>query len=345
MITGLVTQDTIKPILVIRINTEKLISDSVFRRLDEVPAHIREDSARMRRRMTVSSREPVITDTTSVCVRNTIADVTFSDSLSFIHQLSHFPPAGFPFQTADKGSLTGRDQSLVIIRDLKDGDILPQKTFHHDWIIAIILLAAYLWLILRSSTRSIFSDLTRFLLFRGITESSSRNTGTLFTWQSTIMNFVAFMVIGLFGYCVGEYYSFIPAGFSHFLFMLISLLLVILSITSRHLICVAAGNLSGQYEIFNEYLMTIYQSYRFSSVILFGIVIMLVYSSVFSSEVYFIMGAIVLIIFYLYRVSRLLIIFIKRNISILYLILYLCALEILPVFILIKYFTGLESYR
>ncbi len=53
--------------------------------------------------------------------------------------------------------------------------------------------------------------MTRFMLFRGINESTSRNIGSLFTWQSTILNFVSFMVIGLFGFCAAEWYDFIPA--------------------------------------------------------------------------------------------------------------------------------------
>ena len=55
MITGFNPQDTIKPKLVIRINTDNLISDSVFRKLDEVPEHIRADSARLKRRTSASS--------------------------------------------------------------------------------------------------------------------------------------------------------------------------------------------------------------------------------------------------------------------------------------------------
>ena len=47
------------------------------------------------------------------------------------------------------------------------------------------------------------------------------------------------------------------------------------------------------------------------------------------------------LLMYSIRVIRLLIIFLNRNISIFYLILYLCALEILPVLIVVKYFTGL----
>jgi hypothetical protein len=342
MIPGFVPQDTIKPSLVIRINTDNLIPDSVFRRLDEVPDHIRAESARLRKKITTASPEIIVTDTTSVCSRNSIADVTFYDSLSFIRTLKESQPVLFPFHFTEKTSSLGRDQQLTIIKNLKDGEILPERVLHHDWIIAVIFLSAYLWLMLRSTTRSMFTELTRFLLLRGINESSSRNIGSLFTWQSTILNFVSFMGIGLFCYCAAEWYEFIPSGISPFLFMLISLLLVIFGITSRHLICIAAGKLSGEYEIFNEYLITVYKSYRFSSVLLFAIVVLLVYSAFLPVQVYFVLGLITLIFFYIYRVSRLFLIFIKRNISILYLILYLCALEILPVLILVKYFTGLN---
>jgi hypothetical protein len=341
MITGFNPQDTIKPKLVIRINTDNLIPDSVFRKLDEVPEHIRADSARLKRR-TSTSQETAITDTTSVCSRNSIADVTFYDSTSFIRNLRQLPSAQFPFQLAEKTGPDEKSQQMTIIRNLKEGTDLPERPFHHDWIIAIIFLSAYLWLILRSTTRSMFSELLRFLLFRGINESSSRNTGSLFTWQSTILNFVSFMIIGLFGFCAAEWYDFIPSGIGPFLFMLISMGMVIFGITSRHFMCLAAGNLSGESDVFNEYLITVYQSYRFTSVVLFGVVILLTYTDLSSAQVYFVFGVIVLIIFYLYRVFRLLLIFIKRNMSILYLILYLCALEILPVLIIVKYFTGLN---
>ena len=341
MTAGFHTQDTLKPKLVIRINTDNLISDSVFRKLDEVPAHIRADSARLKRK-TSASPEIIITDTTSVCSRNSIADVTFYDSLSFIRNLKQLPSNQFPFQLVQKTGPAEKSNEFAVFMNLKDGADIPSRPLQHDWIIGIIFLSAYLWLILRSTTRSMFSELTRFLLFRGINESSSRNIGSLFTWQSTILNFVSFMVIGLFAFCAAERYDFIPSGIEPFLFMLISTGLVIFGITSRHFICLAAGNLSGESDVFNEYLMTVYNSYRFSSVMLFGVVVLLAYTVFLSDHVYFSIGAIVLIVFYLYRIIRLFLIFIKRNMSILYLILYLCALEILPVLILVRYFTGLD---
>jgi hypothetical protein len=87
MITGSNTQDTIRPQLVIRINTDKLLPDSVFRKLDEVPAHIRDAYSDIIRKRVSSLPEVSITDTTSVCARSSIADVTFYDSLSFIRNL------------------------------------------------------------------------------------------------------------------------------------------------------------------------------------------------------------------------------------------------------------------
>ncbi len=340
MITGFIAQDTIKPQLVIRINTDNLLPDSVFRKLDEVPAFIRNaEAGRMKKKISPAFAE--ITDTTSVCKRNSIADVTYSDPLGFVGTIHPFPQGQFPFQLVEKTSSVSRDHTLAIIEPLKEGTPLPEKPLHQDWITGIIFLSVFLWLVVRTSTRSMFQELSRFLLFRGINESSSRDTGSLFYWQSTIQNFASFLIIGLFAYCAAAWYDFIPKGIQPFLFMLVSLGIVVFGITSRHFIILAAGSLSSETEVFNEYLITVYQSYRLTSVLLFVIVVFLAYSVIFPPDIYFVSGAIVLIMFYLYRVTRLFLIFIKRNISILYLILYLCALEILPVLILLKYFTGL----
>ncbi|MGD0753970.1 MAG: DUF4271 domain-containing protein, partial [Bacteroidales bacterium] len=98
---------------------------------------------------------------------------------------------------------------------------------------------------------------------------------------------------------------------------------------------------SEEKEVFMKYLFGIYQSYRYGAIFLFVIIILMSYTRILPVRDYIISGIIVLGLMYLLRVIRLLIIFINRNISIFYLILYLCALEILPVLIVVKYFTGL----
>jgi hypothetical protein len=181
----------------------------------------------------------------------------------------------------------------------------------------------------------------RFFLFRGINDASSRDIGGLFSWQSTILNLASFLIIGLFTYCFALFYDFLPAGITEINGYLISLGIIISAVTLRHLVCLLTGNISEERDVFRDYLAGVYQSYRLSAMILFVVIILLTYTLLLPSQVFLISGIIALGLMYLIRIVRLLIIFINRNISIFYLILYLCALEILPVGITVKYFTGL----
>jgi hypothetical protein len=124
-------------------------------------------------------------------------------------------------------------------------------------------------------------------------------------------------------------------------FWLISFTVIILAVTMRYIICSITRKLSREYDAFGEYIVTVFQSYRFLGIILFLIIVLLSYTNLFPLKSLFIPGFITSALVYLMRIIRLFLIFMKHNISILYLILYLCALEFLPVLVLIKYFTDL----
>ncbi len=341
MTSGIGTQDTIRPVIVVRINTSNL-PDSIFKRLDENTALLKKaDSLKFRKSSPGIRKELNITDTTSVCSRNTIADVSFYDSLNFITGLKQqSPTVPLPFSLSEQS--TGRErQQISVITNLKEGIALPEQPLHSDWILAVILLTSYLYMVVRSTTRRMWPELTRYFMLRGINESSARDTVAIFSWQSTALNLISFTILGLFAFCAAAWFDLIPAGFPQPVVILISIGIIVLGITSRHFLCLAAGNLSRETDLFNEYLVSIYQSYRYSSTFIFIILVILVYTTILPPGVCLTAGLIVLGIFYFYRVLRLLLIFIKKDISILYLILYLCALEILPVLILLKYFRGL----
>ena len=155
------------------------------------------------------------------------------------------------------------------------------------------------------------------------------------------MNFITFLNISLFVYCVSLYYEFIPGGISRFQYWIISFGFVVTIITIRHIICYLTGMISNENHAFNEYIITIYLSYRIMALVLFILVILISYTSIFPVKTLILSGFIIIATLYLMRFIRLLLIFMKRNISILYLILYLCALEFLPVVVTVKYFTGL----
>ena len=280
-------------------------------------------------------------DTTAVCKRNSVADITFHDPNNVVIKIKSGSSNRFAFIFTEKNKQMQTEAKASLIKHLKPGQNIPVQPLHDDWIIGIILIAAFFYSIIRTISKSMLPGVARFFLFRGINDPSSRDVGGLFHWQSTILNLVSFLIIGLFVYYAASYYDFIPSGIRGITFWLISVSIIITAVTLRHIVCLTTGNASGEKEIFREYLLGVYQSYRFSALFLFVIIILMSYTVLLPARVYFLSGIIILGIMYLIRIIRLMIIFINRNISIFYLILYLCALEILPVLISVKYFTGL----
>jgi len=284
---------------------------------------------------------PDNSDTTSVCERNSIADVTFYDFNNFILRIGYGYYKQFPFILIEKANQHKSEERALLVKKLKDGKELPSHPLHADWIIIVIIFAAFLFSLVKSVSKSMFPYFERFIAFKGKKESISRDVSGLFHWQSTILNLISFLIIGLFSYYVASYYDFIPIGLKGIVIWLIAFGIISLAIAIRHIICIITGAASGEEEVFREYLVGIYQSYRVGAIFLFVIIIMMSFTYIIPEKDYIITGTFILGIMYLIRVIRLLIIFLNRNISIFYLILYLCALEILPVLIIVRYITGL----
>jgi len=284
---------------------------------------------------------PDAADTTSVCARNILADVTYYDFNNFIRRLGYGHTDEFPFVFINKTNQFRIQEHAILLKQLKPGKELPTRPLHTDWIIIIMLSTAFLFSMVKSSSRRMMTYFERVFIFKGVNDSSTRDVTGLFHWQSTIMNLISFIIIALFGYSVAIYYEVIPSGFKGISAWLIAVGIISLAVTIRHTVCFVTGAASGQKELFREYLLGIYHSYRFGAVFLFVFIIMMSYTEILPEKDYILSGIIILCIIYLIRVIRLLIIFLNRSISIFYLILYLCALEILPVLIIVKYFTGL----
>ena len=284
---------------------------------------------------------PVNNDTTSVCTRNSIADVTFYDFNNFILRIGYGSYKQFPFVFTEKVRQQQIEAKAHLIKQLKPGTDLPVNPLHSDWMILIVLLCVFLFSLVKKMSGRLSQNFNRFFLFRGINYPVSRDLGGLFHWQSTILNLVSFIIIGLFGYSVASYFEIVPGGFKGIIVWLISLGIISSAVTLRHIACLITGEASGEQEAFREYLLGIYQAYRFGALFLFMIFLLITYTRILPVQGLILTGIIVVGLLYLFRFIRLLIIFLNRNISIFYLILYLCALEILPVLIVIKYITGL----
>jgi hypothetical protein len=280
-------------------------------------------------------------DTTSVCGRNSITDISFYDSNNIITKGIPDPCNKFPFLFTEKNREIQAREKISLIKHLRPGNDFPSQSLHNDWMIGIIIIIVFLYSLIRATSKSIIPDFSWFFMFRRSNDPVTRNSSGLFNWESTILNLISFLIFGLFAFCAASYYNFVPVGISGILFWLISLCIIILTATFRHLAGVITGNMSGEKEVFREYLLVVYQSYRLTALILFVLILLMSYTVFIPVSGSFISGFVVLGVMYLISVIRLTIIFLNRNISIFYLILYLCALEILPVVISVKYFAGL----
>jgi hypothetical protein len=298
--------------------------------------------------MSISEKEPgqafktpAYSDTVFVSERSHISDITFYDSANVITRIDREQINGFPFKFIEFNKRRESELKSFLLKRLRDGEDLAVRPFHDDWIIFVILIAAFFYASVQTFSRKLFPGVLRFFMFRGIGDSEARDTGELFHWQSTVINLISFLNIALFVYCVAFYHNIIPSAIDGIAFWFILLGIVILAITFRHITCMIMGRVSGEKEVFDEYIVTFYQSYRYLALVLFIHVILLSYTKIFAPESLLLTGYISFASLYIMRILRLFFIFLKRNVSILYLILYLCALEILPVVVLIKYITGL----
>jgi hypothetical protein len=281
------------------------------------------------------------TDTTSVCLRNPVADVTFWNYDYILSSINNGVPGCFPFQFIEKNQKITFKKRETIEKRLRPGSELPDRIFHYDWNVIVLLVTVLLFSIAISALKSLIPGTTRFYLFRGTGDEGIRDVQGIFQWQTTLLNLSAFLVIALFGFFATEYYHLIPGDISGFIFWALILGAIILAVTLRHLTCFLTGLLSTQESVFADYLHTFYQSYRLTAFFLFFLTVMISYTSILPERSYFPIGFVIFSVHYLIRILRLFLIFINRNISIFYLILYLCALEILPVLIVIRFFSGL----
>jgi magnesium-transporting ATPase (P-type) len=337
MFNGFIIQDTVRQKNISLQDTIKQISDSSVKKIV-----ITGDSIRPVKTLRFN---PVIkndtTDTTSVSYRNSIADVTFHDSANFIIRMDERDLQNFPFVFTGINRKAKEETKTDLVKHLKGGNELPQALFHDDWILPVILFTVFIYGIIKAESIKFVKGILKFVSLRGINESASRDIGTLYQWQSSLLNLASFLNISLFAFLSSVWYGLLPSAGNHIIFWLIILVIIISGITIRHFACFITGTLSGEWEIFNEYLVGIYQSYRLAGLLLLIISVLIIYTTFVPVKILFYSGFFLSAILYFIRIFRLFLIFINRHDSIFYLILYLCALEILPVVIIVKYITGL----
>lgn len=206
-----------------------------------------------------------------------------------------------------------------------------------DWIVGILLISlcvlAWIRIFYNKYLASVFSGLLLYQQGKNLFRERNLHYQRFSLGMNTLFSLTA----GLFLYLVCEYFSIgLPwvKGFTGYLLLTAGVLLVFII---RSLICRLTGFIARAEDLFAEYMHTIRMINKVLGLMLLPLVIGLPYIPEFLSP-YLIYGGLGLILVaYLFRIYKGLQIFILNRFSIFWMILYLCALEILPYLMIYKY--------
>jgi hypothetical protein len=276
-----------------------------------------------------------ISDTIPVYGQINYPALSYFDPSKIVLQINSDSLEQFPVNMITANRQHSYESVNRLLGYLEEGK-LPILGTSVDWLLIIVLLSAFTYGILRFFLgERIIGNITvasghRFL-------EPAQDMSVLFHWNTIILHFISYLNLAIFTYCAFSYYNLIPDKTSGPLFILIATVFWGLAVLIRHIICSVTGHISGYKKLFNDYILSVYATYRITALILFVISILILYTSILPIKALIFIALAFVVIMFFFRFQGLFTAFVKSDISIFYLILYLCALEILPVAMVVKY--------
>ena len=249
-----------------------------------------------------------------------------------------------PFSDTDTGLtdklFTGKDSrtDYYVSARRAEGQPLSRGMISADF--SFILLSVCLLLITVLAVfgrKSMISGLAS-LSFRRQPEMPSQGTSGVISWPPVIRNLITVFNVSLFASV-----SLLLTDTVRYESMAASIKLTVIimgaflaAMMLRHLTSIILAEITGLKSVYREYMNIIYNTWFADALILFILNAIILFAPVNNPVPFIWSGIIVTSIFLIIRALRLLTIFLNRHISISYFILYLCALEILPVLLIMK---------
>ncbi|RUT78816.1 DUF4271 domain-containing protein [Ancylomarina longa] len=212
----------------------------------------------------------------------------------------------------------------------------PIYSRNHDWMVAILLFALVLLAVVRFSFAKFMSRVIASIFNYQVTnnlflEKNLRNLrGSIFMNSLFFVNAALFLV---------QYYEEIgnraPQKINPLLFLLFLIGLLIIY-AAKYVFIMSVGYIFKSLKESREYLHTVFIYNKNLGVFLLPITLSVPFINEYAISLLLYTGLILTIGFYILRLNRGLKILIRKHVSIFYMILYLCALEILPLVMIYK---------
>ena len=219
-----------------------------------------------------------------------------------------------------------------------DGQPLPQERMNTDFSFIILSVSLLLLTVLLVFGRKNMIAGLSSIGFRRRSELAPPGTSEVFAWHSILRNTFTILNIGLFAAAslllTGLITPTDPDGSVKLTVLLTASFLAALML--RHLTSIMAAEVTGWRSLFREYMNLVYNTWFANSILLFILNLVILFGKPDNTLPFIFAGLVITAIFLIIRALRLLAIFKYRHIPISYFILYLCALEVLPVLVILK---------
>ncbi len=229
-------------------------------------------------------------------------------------------------------------EKTTIIK-LNKSDVLIQERNSDNsqaWLLGVFIIV----LILLARMKMFFGKFVQPIINSSISYQAAqnlyRNRNSLYYQAGLNLDFAFFLIAAVFIFQLLNYYELgLPTNFLAFLIVIAVLLAWLVF---KFVICKLIGFISLNATLFNEYFHSVLIYNKNIGLLLIPISLGLAYIDPDFNKIFVFAGAGVVSVMYILRVIRLIRLFISQRISWFYSILYLCALEILPVLLFLKVF-------
>jgi hypothetical protein len=244
-------------------------------------------------------------------------------------------------------------KKMAVFSEIRSDSAVKGSNTHHlaytplhasytqDWIAGIIILCLVLLSWIRIYFGKYFSQALQGLINFQISEKLFSDKNLLLQRVFTMLNLNFLLIGGLFVYLTFDHFKIDIFHYSPFLNYLLFIGGIVSLLIIKYLSTVAINWLFPKRTLLQEYFYQVQQFYKSLGLILLPLVIAIAYFNTPMGKNLIWPGIVLVIMLFIYRFFRGYKIIIHKDIKLFYLILYFCALEILPILVLCKFIAQL----
>ena len=219
---------------------------------------------------------------------------------------------------------------------LKNREPKPKIVNHENWLFIIFVLVIFLIGILRVFYQKKFTLFLNAFISKRFSNQIIREENALTQSTSVVLSIIFFISISLFLFLASRFYHKTIAGSSEWQKFGIILVGCVIFYFFKLIANKTIGTLFKAYKEIEEYIFNQFLVIQVLGILLTILCILLSYSMIFNKEIIILMGLIILVLGFVVRMIKSFSIVNLNTYSPVYIFLYLCTLEILPLIIIIK---------